>query len=294
MRLLMTLFMVAVFVLPVAAQQALNEQFNFSTTATFPPTGWAEWNINGGPNLGWEDPSVQPVSLNALGNDAAGHDDFVSGVTNDFMLISPPISLVNFNTPRLVFDESLGFSNFLANHPASLGDGFSTIEVSTDGGVTWAVVWNETRTIDFPYYGITVGLAPYAGFAPVELGFHYYGTWAHTWVLDNVIVDNGIPMPTLAVNGNCPGPGKIVCTNMTPGGQVYVGWSFLPGLYTIPAGPCAGVTVPLFNPTLQFTRFADAFGTVSINGNMPPAACGLVTMVAFDVVTCVPTNLFPI
>ena len=130
--------------------------------------------------------------------------------------------------------------------------------LGNDGGVTWAVMWNETRTIDFPDYG----------------------TGAHTWVVDNLVVDNGPQLPTLTILGACPGPEEPSCSNMTPGGQVPIGFSYLPGLYTTPAGPCAGATVPLFSPTLKFTRIADPLGAVVINGSLPHFACGLVTLVA--------------
>ena len=239
---------------------------------------------------------MQSVSLNALGNDTAGHDDYYLplGVTNDFMLVSPPLNLGAFTTPRIVFDESLGYSNYLANHPASLGDGVSTIEISTDGGLTWAVVWNETRTINFPYYGITVPLAPYAGASNLQLAYHYFGTGAHSWVVDNVVVDNGVQTPILSISGTCPGQATLTGKNMTPGGMVYIAFAYGPGTYTIPAGPCVGVVVPLANPVHRTSRRADQGGLITVNGFLPPSACGQVLLIGFDVVSCTMTNIIPV
>lgn len=291
MRTFTTFLVLAVFALPVTAQQALNEQFNYSSTFTFPPTGWYEVNNNLGPNLGWEETSVQLVSLNGLGFDAAGHDDFGFGTTNDFRLCTSEFDLVDFDSPRLMFDESIGYSNFMAHHPAALGDGYSKVEASTDG-VTWVEVWSETRTVDFPYFGIETPMDFLAGVPGVQLAFHYYGTFAHTWVVDNVVVDNGpAEAPTLEVMGTCPGSGCLDLTNMTPFGTTYIGWSFDPGLYLIPAGPCAEVVLPISNPTLLYMKVADQFGAVRIKRALPPIACGKVYLIGVDVDTCTPTNV---
>ena len=120
-----------------AQQIALIEQFHFSQHGLFPPPGWSEDNLNGGPNLGWEDPSVQPLSGNALSPvDIAGHDDYLPGATNDFRLASGPMDLQTFPTVLCGFSSSLNYPTYMANHPSSVGDGVSTLEVSTDGGVT--------------------------------------------------------------------------------------------------------------------------------------------------------------
>ena len=290
-------FLIAFGVLaaPVGAQQALEEQFQYSLTGMFPPAGWTEVNVNAGPNLGWEDPSVQVVSVNWIGVDAAGHDDyFLSTATNDFRLVTPVFDLSGFQTPRLVFDESLGFASYLATYPGSIGDGVSAIEASTDGGLTWVQLWTDTRISDCLYVDIELDLAAYADAPAVQLAFHYYGTGAHTWVVDNVRVDNGPQLPTLVVNGMCPGPATIEALYMTPNQPVYFGYSYMPGQSVIQAGPCAGTVLPMLNPVLRRVLVADLEGKVSFGAWLPKSACGHVTLIGFDVATCAPTNVVAI
>ena len=295
MKRFLSLIALGVLVAPVSAQQALDEHFTYSLTGMFPPAGWTEVNVNAGPNLGWEETSLQPVSINWIGNDAAGHDDyFLSPATNDFRLITPVLDLSAFQTPRILFDESLGFASYLATYPGGTGDGVSTIEASTDGGLTWFVLWTEDRVSDCLYVDIEVDLAAYAGLPTVQLAFHYYGTGAHTWVVDNVRVDNGPMMPTLTVNGLCPGPSIIEAINMTPNEPVYFGYSYMPGQSVIQAGPCAGTVLPMLNPVLRRVLVADSEGKVSFNAWLPKSACGHVTLIGFDVATCAPTNVVPI
>ena len=279
MRTLTTFLLLAVVAGPASAQQVLHEQFNFSSTFVFPPAGWEEVNHNAGPNRGWEDPRVNWVSENLIGRDSAGHDNFGPGVTNDFSLRTPILDLTKHRHPRLVFDQSLGYAKTMAHFPDGFGDGVSTIEASTDG-VTWTEVWRETRTVDGRDNAIEVPIDFFAGVSGARLAFHYYGTYAHSWVT-----------PFLEVSGVCPGFAGMHLSNLTPLGQVYIGWGIEPGPYLIPAGPCSDKIIPLVNPVLISLRTADQSGCVFLKAVVPAVACGQVSIVGFDVVCCMPTNV---
>jgi hypothetical protein len=85
----------------------------------------------------------------------------------------------------------------MANHPSTFGDGVSTIEVTTDGGVIWTVIWTDTTTVDNTPYAPNLGLNAFVGSATVNIAMHYYGTYAHEWWVDYFTVDD-TPVPTLA------------------------------------------------------------------------------------------------
>jgi len=292
MRMTSTLLAVLALSVPASAQ-VLNETFEYSTTGNFPPTGWTETNINAGPNLGWEDPSVQTVSLNVIGNDAAGHDDYLSGVTNDFRLFSGANDLSSYSTPELNFDESLGYAAFMAHNTA--GNGVSTVEISTDAGATWTTEWTEAASSD-GLYQINVDLSAYAGQTGVHVGFHYFGTYAHSWVVDNVVLDNGgnPTGPSLAVSAGAPGGSMTFdFAGYTANGSIAVVYGPA-GSLTLTGGPCAGLTIgvlPLnFPPTSALILLgADAGGAAQLTQNVPSAGAGL-SVQAVDAATCAGSN----
>lgn len=291
---ILTLLSIGALAAPLAAQTALNETFSYSSTLTFPPTGWSNVNNNGGQWPGWEEVAIQTNSTQAtfLTADAAVHDDQLSGSTNDYTLITPTLDLAAYGTPQLNFLSELYYAAWMANNPSPNGDGVSTIELSTDGGATWTVEWTDVNTVN-GVYPTTVDLAGYSGQAAVELGFRYYGTYAHGWVVDDAIVDNGgAPVgPGLSVSGTCPGVQNANASGMTAGGPVAFYYALAAGSTTIPSGGCAGLTLPVAAPT-QLGGFviADAAGNASLSGSSQPSHCGLVILGAVDVATCTGSN----
>lgn len=157
----------------------LSEDF----TNGVPPTGWTDTKTPG--SLGWHSTGAR-----------AWHED-ESGVTCDSYLISPDIDLSTATTAYLHFAGEAYYTAFMANHPSTLGDGVSTIEVTTDGGVNWTVIWTDTSTVDNTPYAPNLGLNAFTGSATVNIAMHYYGTYAHEWWVDYFIVDD-TPVPTLA------------------------------------------------------------------------------------------------
>ena len=158
----------------------LSEDF----TSGVPPAGWTDTKTPG--SLGWHQSA----------GTRAWHED-ESGFTCDSYLISPDIDLSTATTAYLHFAGETFYSTYMANHPSTFGDGVSTIEVTTDGGVNWTVIWTDTTTVDNTPYAPNLGLNAFVGSATVNIAMHYYGTYAHEWWVDYFIVDD-TPVPTLA------------------------------------------------------------------------------------------------
>ena len=106
-------------------------------------------------------------------------------------------------------------------------------------------------------------------------------------VLNGIVEISG---PVLSLSAPCPGPTSLDCANMTPGGPVVAGYSFSMTSSVLPSGACAGTTIPVTAPVLLFSGTADANGDISFAGNAPANACGLITVLAFDVLSCTATN----
>jgi len=290
MRTLLFLIASAAAAAPVGAQ-VLVERFDYSNTLTFPPTGWVEIRAEKAPTEGWESTTVWTVSMNRIGYNAAGHDDYVPGAVNDSWLITPEIDLADTLQPFVSFDESLGYARNLANHPAGVGDGVSQMLASTDG-ITWTEVWTETRTEGGLFRDLRVPIDYLAGVPNAQIAFRYYGTYAHTWVIDNVVVDDAArACPTLEVMGSCGTYVGIRLDNMTPGGRFQLMWSLEAGSSVIPGGPCAGAFLPLAVPRqIVIGDIKDHTGEVMFKMAAPPDVCGRVQLAGFDVSTCCATN----
>lgn len=169
---------------PAAAQSvALNEDFSGS----FPPTGWIQVKL-GPNNNGW------------VSNGRAWHEDFTGGTTENY-LVSPVLDLTSYTQAFLHFEGETNYAQYLANHPTSVGDGVSNIQVTTDGGGSWTVIWNDTSQVSFETYAPTIDLSAFAGQNNVQVALYFYGTFAQEWWVDNVIVDDQ-PVPVLATETN--------------------------------------------------------------------------------------------
>ncbi len=272
--------------------QVLNESFDTSSTGVFPPATWSETNT-ATPEI-WMDTSLAAIFAVPAGYstfDAAGHGYTGFASIADSNLISPVMDMSSYGAPELTYDGGLGYSAYLSH--TSIYFGTSDIEVSTDGGVTYASVWSEAAVADYFSPAITLDLSgSAANQASVAISFRYQGEFAHEWVIDNVIVDNlGPAGPGLAVSGTCPGAMSLDASGMTVGGPVVFGYSLSSGSVTIPGGACAGLTLAMSAPVQLGTVMADASGNASFAGNAPAAGCGVVIVIAVDGATCTGSNI---
>lgn len=167
--------------------------------------------------------------------------------------------------------------------PVSLAPGGYFIEVYNlpSNGDNWAIV----NGIPDPNNG-----SPGFAFSP--------NLPAATWFVSQSQYDLAFVLegsnPTafdLDVIGSCPGPGSVVISNATPGGPVYLGYSFAQAPWAVPSGPCAGTTIGLDNPTLLQVLTANASGAASVSVNLPPGACGAVHAMAFDQASCTGSDI---
>lgn len=240
----------------------LSEDFDLNTV---PPAGWTHVNNNAGIGVGW----VSDLAGRAWHADEAGVG------TTDFTLVSPVMDLTSAAGVYLHFDGETNWANYLANHPNSLGDGVSTMEVSTDGGVTWTVVWTDTAQTSGDTYSPSVDLSSYAGNASVQVGIHFYGTFAQEWWVDNVVVDDqpgsGGGLTYAISNLVAGGVASFTVSGATPSGTVILGYSLTgAGPTSTPYG-MVDMDAPI--NTLA-TLTADINGDASFAPTVPGGAAG--------------------
>jgi len=172
-----TLTLIVLGSAPLAAQTTyLSEDFN---AGVVPPTGWTQVNNNGDTTVGW---------IPDVAGRAWHEDEF--GPISDMTLVSPVIDLSSATNVFLHFDGETNYATYLANHPSSVGDGISNMEVTTNGGSTWTVVWTDTAQNSGDTYAPTIDLSAFAGNPSVQIGMHFFGTYAQEWWVDNVVVDD--------------------------------------------------------------------------------------------------------
>lgn len=163
------------------------------TTQTFAgasaPPGWTVTNTN----LGYPGYSDQPgwvfTDAGQRGNQTGGAGGFAivdsdnSGQFHyqDTKLISPVVSMAADTTPVVQFATSL--------QPAV--NSTATVDVSTDGGTTWATVWTSQGFPGVPGpQTVTVALPQAAGKTSVRVRFGYTGQWSQYWELGDVFFGN--------------------------------------------------------------------------------------------------------
>lgn len=277
MKSFLSLLIAFLFVNSVFAQTTfLSEDF----AGGFPPAGWVHDNNSANPGvIGWK-----------AGAQNAWHEDELAVGQCDNILISPVMDLTLATAATLTFSGKTNHASFLANHPNSRGNGVSTVEVSTDGGLTWTVVWTDTSQNDGDEYVPRIDLSAYLGMNNVQIGFHYTGNFAQEWFFDDVVVNDCKVVLTRA--GACPGIVTWSVTGASPGGNVVFVFG-TPGPFTLPPGPCGGTLLGIIPfRGMRIVKRADALGAVSIVRNMPALLCGK-SMQAIDVATCCLSNVVP-
>ena len=178
-----------------AQNYALQEDFSSGV----PPTGWYTENVNGAASPGWIDSTG--------GDQRAQHEDEPGTHTANNRLASVPFDLSTFTDAYLHFDSEVKFPDYMANHPSSKGDGVSAVEISDDGGVTWTIIWVDS-SISTGRGWVTLPLSAYVGQPSLQIAFHYYGSFAHEWFVDNVNISddpNTPPPPPTSWTVELPG-----------------------------------------------------------------------------------------
>lgn len=263
MKILTSLAVVALAGSLSAQTNVLTEDFSAGVGAN----GWTLVNNNlstGG--IGWE--------ADLVGGRAWHQDEFATP-SSDNTMVSPVMDFTGLSGMTLTFDGETNWAFYLANHPSTVGDGVSTMEISTDGGATWAVVWTDTSLANGDTYSPSVDLSAYDGMANVQLGVHFFGTYAQEWWVDNVSVDDGGSVGGLVYSVTNLVAGQtatFAVSGATAGGNVIIGYSLTgSGPVNTPYG-VADMSAPIQTMT---TMTADGAGDASFAPTVPGGAAGM-------------------
>lgn len=142
---------------------------------TWPPTGWTIESTNTG--FTWEE---NAFGIN--GKDASVSYDF----SQDESLVSP-VFTVPAGTPTLKFKLSMSY--YWSVDPNNNYDIF--VSISTDGGTTWAPIWDESILGVFANWtpiDVSVPLTTYAGQTNVKIKFQYIGDDGANLDIDDISV----------------------------------------------------------------------------------------------------------
>jgi hypothetical protein len=172
-----------VFVMPVAAQTGGVIREAFSSTGT--PTGWTV--INHANNIGWrfDDPGRRGNRTEGSGGFAIVDSDFAGEGTQMNSELRTPV--MNFSGASTV---QLKFKTYFRAYEESKAD----IEVSSDNGQTWDLVWRQTGANASGQIALNISQFA-AGKPAVIIRFRYYdANWAWYWQIDDVeVIAPGAP-----------------------------------------------------------------------------------------------------
>jgi hypothetical protein len=195
MKSFLSLFTAVCCVGALSAQTTvLSEDFNANVV---PPAGWTTQNLNASISAGW---------VSDLNGQAYHADESGVGMC-DNVLATPAMDLSGLTEAYLHMNTFMGYISYLDSQ---------SVDVSTDGGVTWTLVWSD---LGFNDVSTDVDISAYAGQASVMLGFHYVGDYAHNTLIDNVLVDDVDP------NGGPPPPPSILSEDFNAGVVPPAGWT---------------------------------------------------------------------
>jgi len=169
----------------VAAAGSLpNENFNGAAAGwTIASTGLAStaWQYRMPPfNYSSAYVELNLYSLNgsrfAFANSDAGGPNSLTNTT----LTSPTFSTVGYSTLQVAFQQ------YYRHDPADL----ATVEISTNGGTTWAPVatYTEGQGTSLQPAVSTINLDAYVSQPSVQLRWRYVASWGYFWAIDNVAV----------------------------------------------------------------------------------------------------------
>lgn len=165
------------------------------------------------------------------------------------------------------------------------------VEFTRDGSDAWTfTVSGAAGNFSGTVSGSSPGSVEMLEIKTTAINLQFGGAPLGTVSIDSVELLVPGTSPTLTLSGPCPGQMVADASDMTAFGTVIFGWGF-PGVFTVPGGTCAGVTVPLAIPTRLATVIADSQGDASLFGTAPSIACGNIGVAALDLATCTLTNI---
>jgi N-acetylneuraminic acid mutarotase len=147
--------------------------------ATSTPSGWTVANATANGGWGFDDPHPRGNNTGGSGGFAMiDSDQLGSGKAEDTTLTTPVTDFSGTANPDLSFDTDYkGFTN-----------GYADVDVTVDGGATWTNLWHHsTDSVTGPAH-VDLAMPQAAGKSATQVRFHYVGTWAYWWELDNVFL----------------------------------------------------------------------------------------------------------
>ncbi|WP_432181361.1 carboxypeptidase regulatory-like domain-containing protein [Streptomyces sp. NBC_00063] len=138
------------------------------------PDGWTVTNANSAGG-GWEFTSDR-LNQTTDGGGFAVVDSrkLGSGKTQDTYLTTPAVDMRDIKAPKLAFDTY--FLGLLGSKASA--------DVSVDGGTTWTTLWESGQNVLGKH--LSFDLPQAKGAQDVRARFHYTGSWAQWWELDDV------------------------------------------------------------------------------------------------------------
>jgi hypothetical protein len=158
----------------IAGRSGVTQTFD----GTSVPAGWTV--VNNTAVGGWEfdDPHPRGNLTGGTGGFAIIDSDYLGiGNTEDTFLVSPAVDFTGVSSPELSFDNDY--------HGL---DSTADVDYSIDGGATWTNVWEHTSDDVRGPSHFDIPLPGAANQPTVQVRFHYTGTWAWWWEVDNVFL----------------------------------------------------------------------------------------------------------
>lgn len=180
-------------------------------------------------------------------------------------------------------------------HPFSTGVNTSYIPTQAlfDGvvvpGADLVATWAGGQPAVATWAPTNAGAVTSVGFFPGGLTASPYGIdYSQTdeeVLLANTLTGGGVGYAGFSA-GVCPGVGTLEAVNGTDNGPLAVISGTGPGAFVVPAGMCAGTTLPITGAHLRLLTTFDTLGNWSVTRNfIDPNVCGL-SIVVLDLSTC--------
>lgn len=254
-----------------AQTTVLSEDFNANIV---PPAGWITQNLNGSTTFS------EPWGSDGMGNAWHGDGGSADGQAEN-MLATPALDLTGMTEAYFHMDAVTGWVMYMSHTIAEgygYGNGVTTVEASTDGGVTWAVVWTDDILVadDLVMLTVDVDMSAYAGQSNVMMGVHFSGDWAHEMWIDSITVDDqaggGGGGLAYAISGLTAGQvATFSVTGAAAGDSVRMAYSLSgAGPTNTPYG-LADMSMPI---SVLTSMYADANGDALFSRTVPGGAAG--------------------
>jgi hypothetical protein len=180
---------------------ALSQTFD----STGVPAGWSVINNTAAGGWQFDDPHPRGNLTGGTGGFAIIDSDFLGiGNHEDTYLVSPVVDLSALTAPRLTFNQDYRALSSVAD-----------VDLSIDGGATWTTILGQDLLDSRGPQLVDLPIPQAGGQSAVQFRFHYTGTWAWWWEVDNVSVAECHPQPAgLVVGGrSTPSPSPSAIPN---------------------------------------------------------------------------------